>query len=32
VYCASGWRCSVAASLLRAEGFEHVSDLVGGYN
>jgi hydroxyacylglutathione hydrolase len=31
VHCASGWRSSVAASLLRARGFEHVSDLAGGY-
>lgn len=32
VHCAGDWRSSVAASLLRANGFEHVSDLVGGYN
>ncbi len=32
VHCAGGWRSSVAASLLRAHGFENVSDLVGGYN
>ncbi len=32
VHCAGGWRSSVAASLMRANGFEHVSDLVGGYN
>jgi glyoxylase-like metal-dependent hydrolase (beta-lactamase superfamily II) len=31
VHCAGGWRSSVAASLLRAEGFENVSDLDGGY-
>lgn len=31
VYCAGGWRSSVAASLLRAAGFEEVSDLAGGY-
>lgn len=31
VYCAGGWRSSVAASLLRAEGFGQVSDLAGGY-
>jgi rhodanese-related sulfurtransferase len=31
VHCAGGWRSSVAASLLRALGFEHVSDLTGGY-
>ena len=32
VHCAGGWRSSVAASLLRAHGFENVSDLEGGYN
>ena len=32
VHCAGGWRSSVAASLLRAQGFERVSDLTGGYN
>ncbi|KMO73447.1 Beta-lactamase hydrolase-like protein [Mycolicibacterium chlorophenolicum] len=32
VHCAGGWRSSVAASLMRANGFERVSDLVGGYN
>jgi hydroxyacylglutathione hydrolase len=32
VHCASGWRSSVAASLLRAHGFENVWDLAGGYN
>lgn len=32
VHCAGGWRSSVAASLLRAQGFENVSDLLGGYN
>lgn len=32
VHCAGGWRSSVAASLLRAEGFDDVSDLEGGYN
>ena len=31
VYCASGYRSSIAASLLRAHGFGDVSDLVGGY-
>lgn len=31
-YCASGYRSLVAASLLRASGFDDVSDLVGGYN
>ena len=32
VHCAGGWRSSVAASLMRADGFASVSDLVGGYN
>ncbi len=32
VHCAGGWRSSVAASLLRAEGIENVTDLVGGYD
>ena len=32
VHCAGGWRSSVAASLLRAHGFEQVTDLAGGYN
>ncbi|KUI30085.1 sulfurtransferase [Mycobacterium sp. IS-1496] len=32
LHCAGGWRSSVAASLLRANGFEQVSDLLGGYN
>lgn len=31
VYCAGGYRSSVAASLLRLHGFIDVSDLVGGY-
>ncbi|TWP38546.1 MBL fold metallo-hydrolase [Leekyejoonella antrihumi] len=31
LYCASGWRSSVGASLLRAKGFADVSDLLGGY-
>jgi hydroxyacylglutathione hydrolase len=31
VHCASGWRSSVAASWLRARGFDNVSDLAGGY-
>jgi hydroxyacylglutathione hydrolase len=30
-HCAGGWRSSVAASLLRANGFVDVSDLAGGY-
>jgi glyoxylase-like metal-dependent hydrolase (beta-lactamase superfamily II)/rhodanese-related sulfurtransferase len=32
MHCAGGWRSSVAASLLRTQGFENVSDLLGGYN
>lgn len=31
VFCAGGYRSSVAASVLRANGFDDVSDLVGGY-
>jgi hydroxyacylglutathione hydrolase len=31
VYCAGGYRSSIAASLLRARGFTDVSDIVGGY-
>lgn len=31
VYCASGYRSQVAASVLLAEGFADVSDLLGGY-
>jgi DMSO/TMAO reductase YedYZ molybdopterin-dependent catalytic subunit len=31
VYCGSGRRSVVAASLLRASGFNDVSDLVGGF-
>lgn len=32
VHCASGWRSSVAASLLRSHGHSRVTDLLGGYN
>jgi len=32
LYCAGGWRSSVGASLLRANGFQDVSDILGGYN
>lgn len=32
VHCAGGRRSSVAASLLRAQGFDNVTDLLGGYN
>jgi len=31
VYCAGGYRSSVAASLLRERGFADVSDILGGY-
>ncbi|ORB31049.1 MBL fold metallo-hydrolase [Mycolicibacterium parafortuitum] len=31
VYCAGGYRSSVAASLLRRNGFIDVSDILGGY-
>ena len=31
-YCASGYRSSVAASLLRHNHFTDVSDILGGYN
>jgi len=31
VYCAGGYRSSVAASLLRQRGFGDVSDVIGGY-
>ena len=31
VYCAGGYRSSVAASVLRERGFVDVSDIIGGY-
>ncbi|MUL84995.1 molybdopterin-dependent oxidoreductase [Mycobacterium sp. CBMA247] len=31
LYCGSGYRSVVAASVLRAAGFEDVSDVIGGY-
>jgi rhodanese-related sulfurtransferase len=31
VYCAGGYRSSIAASLLASRGFADVSDLLGGY-
>ena len=31
VYCASGYRSSIAASVLRGAGFPDVSDLLGGF-
>jgi rhodanese-related sulfurtransferase len=30
VYCSSGYRSAIAASLLEGAGFQHVSDLAGG--
>jgi hydroxyacylglutathione hydrolase len=32
VYCAGGYRSSIAASALRTHGFTQVADIVGGYN
>ncbi|HZS22812.1 MAG TPA: rhodanese-like domain-containing protein, partial [Pseudonocardiaceae bacterium] len=32
VYCASGYRSSIAASALRASGVTVVADLLGGFN
>jgi rhodanese-related sulfurtransferase len=32
LYCAGGWRSNVGASVMRAQGFSDVSDLIGGYN
>jgi rhodanese-related sulfurtransferase len=31
VYCAGGYRSSIAASLLRSNGFDTVDDLLGGF-
>jgi rhodanese-related sulfurtransferase len=31
VFCAGGYRSSIAASTLRHRGFKDVSDLVGGF-
>ena len=31
VYCASGYRSMIAASVLRASGFDDVSDVLGGF-
>lgn len=31
LYCAGGYRSSIAASVLRARGFTDVSDLLGGF-
>lgn len=32
VYCAGGYRSSIAASTLRANGFAQVADILGGYD
>ena len=32
VFCAGGYRSSVAASVLRQAGFNDVSDIIGGYS
>jgi rhodanese-related sulfurtransferase len=32
VYCATGVRSSIAASLLRTKGFTDVADILGGYD
>ncbi|MEY3340681.1 MAG: Beta-lactamase hydrolase-like protein [Actinomycetota bacterium] len=32
VFCAGGYRSSIAASTLRSLGFSDVSDILGGYN
>ena len=32
VFCAGGYRSSIAASTLRSKGFSDVSDILGGYN
>ena len=32
VYCAGGYRSSIAASYLASRGFADVSDLLGGYD
>lgn len=32
VFCAGGYRSSIAASTLRAKGFRDVSDILGGFN
>lgn len=31
VFCAGGYRPSIASSLLKSHGFKDVSDLIGGY-
>ena len=31
VHCAGGYRSVIAASILKARGFEHLTDIAGGY-
>ncbi|MGV9710082.1 rhodanese-like domain-containing protein [Gordonia sp. NPDC003424] len=31
IHCRSGWRSCVAASLVRSQGHNEISDLIGGY-
>ena len=31
VFCASGYRSTIAASVLRVSGFDDVSDVLGGF-
>jgi rhodanese-related sulfurtransferase len=31
IHCAGGYRSMIAASILRARGYEHVVDIAGGY-
>jgi len=32
IHCAGGYRSMIAASLLKANGFENVIDVAGGFN
>jgi len=32
VFCAGGYRSSIASSLLKLHGFNDVSDVIGGYS
>ncbi|GAB4358311.1 MAG: hypothetical protein Kow0060_12200 [Methylohalobius crimeensis] len=32
VHCGTGYRSSIAASLLEKQGFDNIIDLVGGFN
>ena len=31
VFCAGGYRSSIAASLLQRQGFTHVTEIAGGF-